>query len=183
VRGYLGGFSVGVEICIPIDRDSIIGSIFMAELISLFGRLVCAPGEFWKLCPVLILSDNLSRFLSRSVRFESQRVLLRTALPKFFRLLLPWPRTGCEGNFMLLAIRPRTGNSESPSPSVLPMLDVGSPWGIFKVLGVISVFVGDGWCIFPIILTLILFEYRPPVNLVTVLISAPIFSDGSFLFF
>jgi hypothetical protein len=154
----------------------------MGELISLFGRLVLAPGEFWKLCPMLFSSDNLSRFLFRSVRFESQTVLFRAAVLKFIRLLLPWPRTGCEGNFMLLPIRPKTGNSESPSPSVLPMLDIGPPWGIFKVLGVISVFVWDGWWIFPLILTLILFEYRPPVNLVTVLISAPIFSGGSFLF-
>lgn len=182
MRGYLGGFSVGIEICIPIDRDSIIGSIFMADLISLFGRLVCAPGEFWKLCLVLISSDNLSRFLSPSVRFESQSVLFRAAILRFDRLLLPSPRTGWEGNFRLLAIRSRTGNSESPSPSVLPMLDVGPPRGIFKVLGVISVFVRDGWWIFPIILLLILFEYRPPVNLVTLLISAPNCSGGSFLF-
>jgi hypothetical protein len=131
---------------------------------------------------VLISSDNLSRFLFPSVRCESQSVLFRAALVRFIRLLLPRPRTGCEGNFRLLAIRPRTGNSESPSPGVLQMLDVGPPRGIFKVLGVISVFVKDCWSIFPIILPLILFEYRPPVNLVTVLMSAPNCGGGSFLF-
>ena len=77
---------------------------------------------------MLMSGDNLSRFILPSDACGSHLVLFRVVPVRFCRLITAPGRTG--GNFRLFAIRPRTGNSESPSPMVLQMLDVLPTLGI-----------------------------------------------------